>query len=84
MAAKKETKEKAPAKKQSKKPEIKWSKGWPKVPGLYKVKADGKEKILRHSVCELTGKHRWMEVTGYDAMYSEVLFVDKKITLEDL
>lgn len=60
-----------------------YSTGYPDKPGLYKVIADGKEMVLRHSICELSGKHRWIMLNGHDIIAQEIKF-GKKASLADL
>ena len=62
---------------------MKFSKGYPKKPGLYKCQADGKDVVLRCSVCELSGRHRWIHLNGSDVLEKEILF-GERARLEDI
>ena len=56
---------------------MEYLKGYPKEPGIYKCKADGKDVVLRHAICELTGRHRWIRLNGSDIIAQEILYADK-------
>lgn len=50
----------------------KWNEGFPEKRGIYKCKVDGKETVLTHHKCNLSGKHRWSTVDGYDVIADKI------------
>lgn len=62
---------------------MKYSKGYPKDPGLYSCFVDGQETVLRHSICQLTGKHRWINLDGSDVL-GEITFGPKVRSLDEI
>lgn len=49
-----------------------WKEGFPERRGIYKCKVDGKETVLTHHKCDMSGKHRWSTVDGYDVIAEKI------------
>ena len=63
---------------------LEYKDGFPEERGLYKCKVDGKEQILVHHLCQVSGKHWWSDVLGYDVVGFKIEFQDKKLTAADI
>lgn len=54
--------------------EIQYRSGWPKQQGWFDVTVDGEEDRLRHWICQLSGRHEWIDVDGHYIRDREVLW----------
>jgi len=48
--------------------------GWPKLPGWYDVLIDGQPERLRHWICQMSGRHEWVDYQGNYIRNAEVLW----------
>lgn len=48
--------------------------GFPKKQGWYDVLLDGEPERLRHWVCQMSGRHEWIDIDGQYIRGREVLW----------
>lgn len=49
--------------------------GWPPEQGWYDVLVDGEEDRLRHWICQMSGRHEWIDSKGRYIRNANILWI---------
>jgi hypothetical protein len=55
--------------------EEQYKEGYPKQQGWFDVLLDGEPERLRHWICQLSGRHEWIDIDGQYIRGREVLWI---------
>lgn len=55
--------------------EEQYKEGYPNQQGWFDVLVDGEPERLRHWVCQLSGRHEWIDISGQYIRGREILWI---------